>query len=249
LSELEPESALDLDRERDLGQILSTCLALYTRHFVLFAALALGVVLPIDIGLYGVGAGELWSGYDKNLPLGVDIATNFVPTLLIVPLISANHARAVIRLGAGNVPPIGRTLLEGLFLLPAIAFVVFLYDLGVFGGLILLIVPGIYLVVRWYVCAQAAVVDGFRGRLALDRSRDLVEGSWWRVAGISLVLYLIPAAIAWGIKLPLDDLAKQSDSGVVSLSEVVFRDTIVYSFGALSATLLYFDLRWRHDYL
>jgi hypothetical protein len=135
LSELAPESALDLDRERDLGQILSTCLALYTRHFLLFAALALGVVLPIDIGLYGVGAGELWSGYDKNLPLGVDIASNFVPTLLIVPLISANHARAVIRLGAGHVPPIGRTLLEGLFLLPAVAFVVLLYDLGAFGGL------------------------------------------------------------------------------------------------------------------
>src|SRR5436309_623355 len=73
---------------------------------------------------------------------------------------SANHARAVVALGGGTVPAIGRTLLQGVRLLPAVALVVLLYDLGSFGGLILLIVPGIYLYVRWYVCAQTAVVEG-----------------------------------------------------------------------------------------
>ena len=240
-------STLDLQRPRDLGEILSTCLSLYAKHFLLFATLAFGVVLQIDLALYGVGAVQLWSGYDKHLPLAVEIADQPVPLLVVLPLVSANHARAVVTLGRGTVPAIGRTLLQGLRLLPAVAWVVLLYDLGSFGGLILLIVPGIYLYVRWYVCAQAAVVEELRGRKALGRSAQLAKGSWWRVFGISIVLGVIVGVAGAGISMPLNALADRVDSGQVSLAGRVLSDAITYSFGALSATLLYFDLRSRHD--
>jgi hypothetical protein len=239
--------ALDLQRQRDLGEILSTCLSLYAKYFLLFATLAFGVVLPIDLALYGVGAGQLWSGYDKHLPLAVEIAAQPVPLLVVLPLVSANHARAVVALGQGTVPAIGRTLLQGVHLLPAVAWVVLLYDLGTFGGLILLIAPGVYLLVRWYVCAQATVVEGLRGRKGLRRSADLVDGSWWRVCGISIVLALIVGAAGAGISVPLNLLADRVDSGQVALAGRVLSDAIVYSFGALSASLLYFDLRSRHE--
>jgi len=238
---------LDLQQHRDLGQILSTCLSLYAKHFLLFAALAFGVVLPIDLALYGVGAGQLWSGYDKNLPLGIDIAAQVVPLLVLFPLVSANHARAVVALGEGTVPEIGQTLLRGLRLLPAVAWVVLLYDLGTLGGFILLIVPGIYLLVRWFVCAKVAAVEEFRGPNALRRSADLIGGSWWRVCGISIVLTLIVAAAGAAISMPLNHVADRVDSGQVSLAGRVLADAITYSFGALSATLLYFDLRSRDE--
>jgi hypothetical protein len=238
---------LDLDRERDLGEILSTCTSLYARHFLLFATLAFGVVLPIDLALYGVGAGRLWSGYDDTLPLAVLIAGGPVNWLVAIPLVSANHARAVVTLGAGSVPPIGRTLLEGARLLPAVALVVFLYFLGSFLGLLLLVVPGVYLYVRWYVCAPAAVVESGRGTGALRRSAELVKGSWWRVFGISIVLDLIVAAAGLAISKPLDALAENADSGQLYLTGQVLADAVTLSFGALSATLLFFDLRWRHQ--
>jgi hypothetical protein len=238
---------LDLEQERGLGEILTTCLSLYASYFLLFATLAFGVVLPVDLALYGVGAGQLWSGYDDSPPLAVSIAALPVATLVVLPLVSANHARAVVALGEGTVPAIGRTLLEGVRLLPAVALVVLLYDLGSFAGLLLLIVPGVYLYVRWYVCAQAAVVEGLRGRRALRRSGDLIKGSWWRVFGISIVIGLIVAAAEAGISMPLDVLADRADSGLVSLAGEVLAEAIIYSFGALSATLLYFDLRSRCD--
>jgi len=238
-------STLDLERERGLGEILSTCLSLYAKYFLLFATLAFGVVLPIDLALHGVAAGQLWSGYDASPPLAVSLASFPVATLVVGPLISANHARAVVALGQGIVPATGRTLLEGVRLLPTVALVVLLYGLGSFGGFLLLIVPGVYLYVRWYVCAQAAVVEGLRGRKALARSADLVKGSWWRVFGISIVLDLIVAAAGAGLSMPLDVLADRADSGLVSLSGHVLADALTSSFGALSATLLYFDLRFR----
>jgi hypothetical protein len=222
-------------------------MSLYAKYFLLFATLAFGVVLPIDLALYGVGAGQLWSDYDKNLPLAVELAAQPVPLLVVLPLVSANHARAVVALGQGTVPAIGRTLLQGVRLLPTVAWVVLLYDLGSFAGLILLIAPGIYLYVRWYVCAQAAVVEELRGEKALGRSAELVTGSWWRVCGISIVLALIVAAAGAGITMPLNLLADRVDSGQVSLAGRVLSDAIIYSFGALSATLLYFDLRSRYE--
>jgi hypothetical protein len=239
-------STLDLERQRGLGEILGTCLSLYAKHFLLFATLAFGVVLPIDLALYGVGAGQLWSGYDDTAPLAVDVAGFLAPTLVIVPLISANHARAVVALGQGTVPPIGRTLLAGVRPLPGIAFVVALYDLAVFGGLLLLVLPGLYSFVRWYVCAQAAVVDELRGESALRRSGQLVEDSWWRVFGISSIILLITLSATIASYQLLNGVAERADSGLVSLSQIVLSDVFVYSFGALSATLLYFDLRSRH---
>jgi len=110
------------------------------------------------------------------------------------------------------------------------------------GGLIALIVPGIYL-----YCAQAAAVEGFRGTNALGRSAELVKGSWWRVFGFSIVLGLIVAAAGAGISRPLDAPADRADSGQVALVGRGLTDAVTYSFGALSATLLYFDLRARHE--
>jgi hypothetical protein len=118
---------------------------------------------------------------------------------------------------------------------------------GSFGRATTTVRRRVYLYVRWYVCAQAAVVEGLRGRRALGRSGDLIKGSWWRVFGISIVIGLIVAAAEAGISMPLDVLADRADSGLVSLAGLVLSDAIIYSFGALSATLLYFDLRSRHD--
>jgi len=237
--------SLDLAQPRDLGQLLSTCLELYMRHFALFTTLAFAVVLPVDVALYGVAAGQLWSGYDDSPPIWLDIVGSLAPFLLVVPLISSNHARAVMAIGRGETPGIGRTLLEGVRLLPAIALVVLLYTLGAFAALLLIVVPGVFLFVRWYVSVPAAVVERVRGSEALGRSAKLVKGSWWRVFGIGIVFALITTVVASAIYFPLEALASEADSGVLSLTGTVIAGGLSNSFGALSATLLYFDLRAR----
>lgn len=59
-------SALDLDRPRGLGAILGTTFSLYGRHFLLFAAIAFGVAIPVDLLVYGVAAEQLWTDYDHT---------------------------------------------------------------------------------------------------------------------------------------------------------------------------------------
>ena len=66
-----------------------------------------------------------------------------------------------------------------------------LYSLGVALGLVALIVPGVWLSVRWYFAAQAAVVDGLGPADALRRSAEVVETRWWRTFGVLLAFGLL----------------------------------------------------------
>ena len=66
--------------------------------------------------------------------------------------------------------------------------------LGILLGL-LLIVPGIYLFVRWYFVPQAVVLEGAHGAGALRASGRLVEGAWWRTLGLIVLVNLVAVAV------------------------------------------------------
>jgi hypothetical protein len=44
----------DLSRPRDVGDILGGAFTLYRQRFGLFASIALAVVIPVDVRVYGV---------------------------------------------------------------------------------------------------------------------------------------------------------------------------------------------------
>jgi len=73
--------------------------------------------------------------------------------------------------------------LIGLGILAGIAFVI---------GLALIIVPGLFLIVRWAVAGPAIVVEDLGPTGAMGRSADLSRGHRWAIFGL-LVLYAIVA--------------------------------------------------------
>jgi hypothetical protein len=110
-------------------------------------------------------------------------------------------------------------------------------------GFVLLIVPSIWVLVRWYFAAQAAVLDGLSSRRALDRSAALVAVRWWETAGAllasTLVLGLVRAlaqAIAHAVHLP-----------VVYVTLVTVIQAVALSLSALFGTLLFFTLRAERE--
>ncbi|HET7119931.1 MAG TPA: hypothetical protein VFI17_01625 [Solirubrobacterales bacterium] len=73
-----------------------------------------------------------------------------------------------------------------------------IYELGVFGGTLLLVVPGLYLATIWAVSSPVIVVERIGVFEALGRSRHLVRDNGWRVFGLMIltgVLILVPALI------------------------------------------------------
>ncbi|HRA47846.1 MAG TPA: hypothetical protein PK819_07250 [Thermomicrobiales bacterium] len=82
--------------------------------------------------------------------------------------------------GLSNIPHLAATLLLIVIILLALSTSIFLLPVVV------------YLAVRWQFFAQAVVLDEKRGIIdALQRSAHVVQGKWWRAAGLSVGFQIV----------------------------------------------------------
>lgn len=238
---------IDLDRPRDVATILRDALGLYRRFPQLFLGLAVGIVATSVLVIIGIWGGELWSGYDPEHPAAPWLTYQLAQVFVVAPLISAIHARVVMRLGRGERPGLGEVLNEGLEVLPVLLVAILLATLLTLGALLLLIIPGIWVGVLMTVVGCACVVEDLRGPDALRRSRDLVTNNWWRTLGLIVAAAVLSLVVALLAGMAVQGLADAIDSGAVGLIGIILVDTLTLTFQALVTTLLYFDLRHRHD--
>lgn len=239
---------IDLARPRDLGQILNGCWLLYRRYFGVFATIALAVVVPMDILSLGLIDGYLTEGYDaEEFFLTSGVAYSIVGPLVTWPLITAGHIHAVRSAGEGAEPRAGSSLSEAGAVFPKVLGALILVTLAIIAGSIALIIPGIYVAIRLAVTLQAVVAEGHGPTDAMSRSWELVKGNWWRVIGITTVLFLLAYIIAAVLAVPMVAAASAADSGAILVAAQIAIDTVTLSFVALGSTLLFFDLRARKE--
>ena len=119
------------------------------------------------------------------------------------------------------------------------------YTLAIIAGTLALIIPGIFLAVRLYFAAQAAVVDDAHGVEALRRSWRLVEDSWWRTFGLVVLANVAIAVPGLLLTTPFAALAESSDRAVWALVGSMLASAVTAPFVALYSTLLYYDLLAR----
>lgn len=159
-------------------------------------------------------------------------------------------------------------------LLTVLIGMLFRFSIG-FGFVLALILSlfAIYFLIRWLFYWMFILFEGSTARTALRRSTELVEGTWWRVFGITVAIYAISLMIALillaacfflftltGIidEAPFLEMISLMLSPPVSemgwLSYVILRFMVrsVFTFTtlpiwAIGPTLLYFDLRIRKD--
>jgi hypothetical protein len=232
---------LDLDRQRTLGELVGLTFELFGRHLATFLSLTLIVVAPIVIVVEGGWGGGLADGGDADPSVGASLTSSSLGVLVIPPLVTALHVVAVQALARGEEPTVAGALRASAPRLLAAVDAVALYTLGVAAGILLLVVPGIWLAVRWYFAAQAAVVDGLGPVDALRRSAEVVKSRWWRTLGVLLVFGLVtgvPGAIVGAI-------LRQIDNGALYTAGYVLLQAVLFSLTAIFGTLLFFDSRAR----
>jgi membrane-anchored glycerophosphoryl diester phosphodiesterase (GDPDase) len=120
----------------------------------------------------------------------------------VVPILSVGTTRAVAWFHLGETPSAGQILQSAVVLLAPAIVVVFLTSLSVLLGLLLLVIPGIYVLIRLQFAASALALDGQRGTYALRRSWQLVRGNFWRVLGITLLALLLGNLASAILSLP-----------------------------------------------
>src|SRR5579872_1781901 len=169
-------------RPMDLGDILNTTFNMYRDNFSLFAGICAVIVIPEAIVLAAFAASH--SLLFGALGALISLAVPYLLTGALAQAVSARYlgrpmtiAQAYEALGTGTV----LTLIG----------VSFLGALLVLIGLIFIIIPGIYIAVRFTVASQAAVLERQGVTDSLRRSWELVQGNWWRVFGIVLVVTIL----------------------------------------------------------
>jgi hypothetical protein len=90
----------------------------------------------------------------------------------------------------------------------------------------------IYFGVRWSFILQTILIEGSGITESLSRSSDLVEGDWWRVFGIMLVVVLIVCAISFAL-------------GFIPIIGSIIAAVVTTPVMAAAQTLLCYDLRYR----
>src|SRR5581483_4564568 len=180
--------APDLKRPRTVAEILQTALSLYANHPLLFVGLAIAVVVPYELIVLAVAhASPL--GQQRSASTGLILA--LADFALVGPLVSALQVRAVLMLAEREQPRFWQVIARGLRALPVVAAAEIVAGLGIGVGLLLLLIPGLYLAVRWAVVAQVAAVEGTDWPGALRRSAQLTAGSLLRIFAVLLCVSLV----------------------------------------------------------
>lgn len=143
--------------------------------------------------------------------------------------------------------------------LPGLLGVTVLYTLMVAIGSMFFLVPGIWLYALFSLASPALVLEQSRIGTSLNRSRLLVQGSWWRVFGVVLLTGVCATVIGFVIQIPFNlstgvggtDMAEVASASLsaqlLSGAGQVIAQTLVAPFVAGATALLYIDQRMRKE--
>jgi hypothetical protein len=224
---------------RSAKQIVRETGRLFAGYGWAFLILGAAVVVPFEVlsvatvgwnwDLAGGQGAQAWLLFALNL-------------VVVVPMISALqvHAAAAARRGESpKVIPIAR---RGLASLPLVAGALIPAALLVSVGLVLLVIPGIVLLLRWTVVAQVAAIERLDWMAAMKRSHGLSRGNYRHIALVLLFVFVVNLGIAAVFR----DGSTANASVPIHLLALVGRISIL-SFDALAIGVLYFDLLVRES--
>jgi len=230
------QPAVHLAQEMTMGAVLGDAFSLYKRFFGRFFMLALVVFLVLDLAT-AIAAVALRnsSGEGAFLSLIAIVVAIVGESLLLGALVFAVQdvldGRADDSIGGLLTkarPYIGRLIGAGI-----------LFGLGVAVGLILLVIPGLYLLTIWAVFAPVIVLEGTGVTDSFGRSRALVAGRFWPVFGVVIVAAVISAVAQSLVSLVLSFLPtflRYWLGGAIA-------SAVAVPFLVLAVTLTYFALR------
>lgn len=102
----------------------------------------------------------------------------------------------------------GQAVGTGLRLLFPVAGLTIVADVGIGLASMLLVVPGLLLLLRWFVVVPVRVMEGPGVGHAMSRSTDLTKGHRWTLFALLILYGLIAAALSYGPMLATGGLLR-----------------------------------------
>lgn len=174
-------------RRLSIDDMFRTGWSIYRGNFKNILLVILCVYIPVNLitailpkNLFKLMHGGEWYLFYTNTLQIIEFLIGTIAMLAIATIVEKSLQ--------GNPPGWGTALRHGLSRWGAMV------QTGLVGGIIvallslLLIIPGIIWLVYYSFIFYVAALRNLAGKRALDYSKSLVEGQWWRVAGITLLI-------------------------------------------------------------
>lgn len=228
-------------RAMSFSEVLDTGFRLIRDHFALLVGIGLVLYGPLAI------AQELLVGVENQAPAEMNLPSVIVGMLLVLsflaltPIAQGAMTLAIGDVYRGNTMAMGDAFRGGLRRALPLVGTYLLQSLGIVVGLVLLVLPGLYLMVAWMLTTQIVMLEGLAGPTALGRSRELLKEHMLRALGIVIVAGVIVGVLQVGLDLLLSGIPVVR--GVVS----ALVQSVGLAFVTAVSVVLYFDLRCRKE--
>jgi len=218
-----------------LGEILDTAFKVFRNNF--FSLFLIGVVVQVlsfatffMVGVTGEPPETASGLFLMTLPL-------LIPLLFLGPLGTAISTRLIADRYMGLSTSLGGAFTAGVKLLLPLMGAIFLSGFLTLFGLLLLIIPGIILALRFALVAPATIVERKGGNAALGRSSELTKGVYGKI--FCIFLYSIVLSSLLSVMLTT---AFGGDSAVGLIMHYLLQAAIGAYFAAIW-TVTYFERR------
>jgi len=216
----------------DVARVFERIFEIYRDQFTLLIPAALLVFVPVAVISGVIYAGDVGILGALIVAAIGTIATYWFQGMVVEAardILDGHRDHTVGSLVQAAVPVIGPLVVAGI-----------LAGIAIGLGLLLLIVPGLFLLTIWAVLAPVIVIERRDALSSFGRSRDLVRGHGWQVFSVILVLFLLQFLVTAVIQSLADSVA---DSVVgFSLADLIVR-LLVAPLSALAAAVLFFELK------
>jgi hypothetical protein len=239
-----------------VGEILDTAIKVYRSRWK-------GLMAVVAIALVPMTFLEVFLTRRLGSPFSEPVATqgqldsaviaSFVvlgiEVLLITPFLTAAVARASADVYLGHPVLVGPTFRFAVSRIHSILWISILSALAVALGFLLLIIPGLIVLVRFFFGSTVLVVEGKKGSAALGRSWRLAKGHFWKIVGTYFLAGILAFVVAGILAVPgafAFDAIGPGGWPVYAAAQSLAA-ILTTPFTTLIAVLLYFDLRIRKE--
>ena len=241
----------------DIGGLLEETVSIYRRNYGPFILISLvGQIPAILLSLFSGGDAP---AVDSD-PIGVDLARiipllGFVALTLFVILYthymaSAASVMAVSQYYTAGRIDVGYCFKRAWYKIASLSAAYVVFGLSLIGaGVLSLFIVGIplffYLLVVWFFFIECIMLERKSPLDSLWRSRELVQGNFWRVFLIGIAYTVI--ALAFGLIVGMADFALSAISPILGVVAAAAIGVLIAPVSLIGRTLVYYDLRARKE--
>jgi len=238
-----------------IGQVINRTFGAIGRNALTFYLLSLIAVAPLLVMQIPTRAAALNASAGSTAGMSLQFsnprfALMFAVSMLVY-IVFGFVLQATLVYGTvadlnGRRAPFGTCLSTGLGVFFPMVGIGILVALGVWLGLILLIVPGIMLAMRWIVAAPVRVIEGPGILKAMGRSAELTRGHRWPIFGLVIIFLLADMAVQAVAGAITGAAATTTDGAAVSVVSLVVTwlvGALVAMFTAVGVASTYYELR------